>query len=121
MSFNFARVAVASALFGAALSGCIVAPAPGYYADVAVTDVAPPASQYEVVGVAPNPGYIWIGGAWFWEGGRHVWHPGRWEAPRAGYRWVPHTWRREGDRWHMQGGRWEHEGREERHGEREHR
>src|SRR5712675_1704182 len=110
MKLNFARVAVASALFGAALSGCIVAPAPGYYADVAVTEVAPPAPQYEVVG-----------GAWFWEGGRHVWHPGRWEAPRPGYRWVPHTWRREGDRWHMQAGRWEHEGREERHGEREHR
>ena len=121
MKLKSARVAVASALFGAALSGCIVAPAPGYYADVAVTDVAPPASQYEVVGVAPNPGYIWIGGAWFWEGGRHVWHPGRWEAPRAGYRWVPHTWRGEGNRWHMQGGRWEHEGREERREEHERR
>ena len=120
MKLNFAKVAVASALFGAALSGCIVAPAPGYYADVAVTDVAPPAPQYEVVGVAPSPGYIWIGGAWFWEGGRHAWHPGHWEAPRAGYRWVPHTWHQEGGRWHMQGGRWEHEGREQRQ-EREHR
>ena len=64
-----ARVAVASVLLSAALSACVVVPASGYYADVAVTDVAPPAPQYEVVGVAPSPGYIWIGGAWFWEGG----------------------------------------------------
>jgi hypothetical protein len=103
------RLAVASVLLSAALSGCIVAPAPGYYGDVAVTDVAPPPPQYEAVGVAPAPGYIWIGGAWFWEGGRHVWHSGRWEAGRPGYRWVPHTWRRDGNRWHMQGGRWERE------------
>src|ERR1700719_3853865 len=105
MKPNPPKVAVASLLLSAALSGCIVAPAPGYYGDVAVTEVAPPPPQYEVVGVAPTPGYIWIGGAWFWEGGRHVWHPGR---------WVPHTWRREGARWHMQGGRWEREGRERR-------
>ena len=31
------RLAVASLLLSAALSGCIVAPAPGYYSDVAVT------------------------------------------------------------------------------------
>ncbi|TLY76741.1 MAG: hypothetical protein E6K43_01255 [Gammaproteobacteria bacterium] len=117
MKLSSVRVALAGALLSAALSGCIVAPAPGYYADVAVTEVAPPAPQYEVVGVAPAAGYIWIGGAWFWESGRYGWRPGRWEAPRPGYRWVPHTWRREGNRWHMQGGRWERgrrEGREER-------
>jgi len=108
------RLAVASVLVSAALSGCIVAPAPGYYADVAVTEVAPPPPQYEVVGVAPAPGYIWIGRAWFWEGGRHAWHPGHWDAPRPGYRWVPHTWRRDGNRWHMQGGRWERQQRERR-------
>jgi len=107
MKPNSATVAVASALLSAALSGCVVAPAPGYYADVAVTEVAPPPVQYEVVGVAPTPGYIWIGGAWFWEGGRYAWHPGHWEAPRPGYR--------------MQGGGWEREGREEHREEHEHR
>jgi len=107
MKLNSAKVAVASALLSAALSGCVVAPAPGYYADVAVTEVAPPPVQYEVVGVAPTPGYIWIGGAWFWEGGRYAWHPGHWEAPRPGYR--------------MQGGGWEREGREEHREEHEHR
>jgi hypothetical protein len=39
MKLISAKVAVASALLSAALSGCIVAPAPGYYADVAVTEV----------------------------------------------------------------------------------
>jgi hypothetical protein len=56
MKLNFATVALASALFGAAVSGCVVVPARGYYADVAVTEVAPPPPQYEVVGVAPAPG-----------------------------------------------------------------
>src|SRR5437588_2832579 len=70
--------------------------------------------RYEVVGVAPAPGYLWISGAWLWERGRYAWHPGRWEAPRPGYRWVPHAWRREGNRWHMEGGRWEREEHERR-------
>src|SRR5580658_9370343 len=88
-------------LAASALTACMenTRPAPGYaYApgyveqDIAVSDVAPPPPQEEVIGVAPSPGYFWIGGVWFWEGGQHVWHPGRWQAPRAGYRWVPHHW-----------------------------
>ena len=119
MRFGSCKIAVACLVVGAALTGCVVAPAPGYYrAGVVVSNVEPPPPQYEVVGVAPVPGYIWIGGAWFWEGGRYAWRPGHWEAPRPGYRWVPHTWRREGDRWHMEGGRWEGERREERREER---
>src|SRR5438874_12277632 len=114
MNPSTVKVPLAGALLSAVLCGSILTAAPGYYADAAVPEVAPPAPQYEVVGVAPAPGYIWIGGAWFWEGGRYAWHPGRWEASRPGYRWVPHTWRREGNRWHMQGGRWDREGREER-------
>ena len=38
MKLSSVRVALADALLSAALSGCIVAPAPGYYADVAVTE-----------------------------------------------------------------------------------
>jgi len=71
MKLNFARVAVASALFGAALSGCVVAPA-RLLRRCCSDRGGPTRPQYEVVGVAPTPGYIWIGGAWFWEGGRHV-------------------------------------------------
>src|ERR1700756_165810 len=85
------RVAVAAALLTAALSACVVAPAPGYYGGEVVY-AAPPALQYEAVGVAPAPGYFWVGGGWFWEGGRYAWRPGHWAAPRPGYHWVPRTW-----------------------------
>ncbi len=76
---------VAAAVLGLAsvmLAGCVVAPAPGYYEGGPVM-VAPPAPQVEVVGAAPGPGYLWVGGYWNWVGGRHVWVPGRWEAPAA--------------------------------------
>ena len=64
-------------LSGALLGGCVVAPAPGYYGGGAVVTVAPPAPQYEVVGVAPTPGFVWFGGYWNWVGGtsRVGWRP----------------------------------------------
>lgn len=99
------KMAVAGALMSVALSACIVAPAP--YRSEVVAYQEPPPVQYEAVGVAPYPGYFWIGGAWFWEGGRYAWHSGHWERPRPGYRWASHSWRREGDRWRMQPGHWE--------------
>ena len=110
------RTALAGLLAAASLTACVdeTRPAPAYgveaqggYVDLAVTDEAPPPPQEEVVGVAPGPGYFWIGGVWFWEGGRHVWHPGRWEAEREGFRYVPHHWDNEGGRWHLRGGTWE--------------
>ncbi|HEV8689869.1 MAG TPA: hypothetical protein VGQ91_06215 [Ideonella sp.] len=96
---------------GAMLSACVVAPpyyAAGYeggYYDGAVA-VAPPAPQYEVVGVAPAPGYFWIGGYWGWRGGRHVWVDGRWERSRPGYRYEPHGWQRGPQGWRESPGRW---------------
>jgi hypothetical protein len=98
------RVTLAAALLSAALSACVVAPAPGYYGEAVYT--APPALQVETIGVAPAPGYFWIGGGWFWEGGRYGWHPGYWSAPRAGYRWVPREWARVGGGWRVRGGVW---------------
>jgi hypothetical protein len=105
MRVNSLRVAAAAVVLTAALSACIVAPAPGYYGETVYT--APPALQYEAVGVAPAAGYFWIGGGWFWEGGRYAWHPGYWAAPRAGYRWVPRGWERAGSGWHAREGHWE--------------
>jgi len=97
--------ALASTMLLTALSGCIVAPAPGYAAVVAYE--APPPLRYEVVGVAPAPGYFWVSGAWFYSGGHYRWHGGYWEAPRPGYHWVPHAWTRESNAWAMHPGRWE--------------
>jgi hypothetical protein len=104
MTRSYFRIAAAGVLLSVALSGCIVAPAPGPVGVVAYS--APPAPQVEVVGVAPTPGYFWVGGNYFWEGGRYAWHPGYWQAPRPGYRWVPHAWTRAGNGWRMSPGHW---------------
>jgi len=90
---GFKAAAIALLTLGAtALSGCIVAPARPYYAEEPVM-VAPPPPQAEVIGVAPAPGLVWVGGYWNWVGGRHVWVGGRWEAPPPGYHaWVAHRW-----------------------------
>jgi hypothetical protein len=105
MKLVSAKLVIAGALLCVALSGCVVAPAPGYGEVVAYQ--APPPVQVETIGVAPVPGYFWIGGAWFWEGGRYAWHPGHWSAPRPGYHWVGHAWTRSGSGWHMRPGHWE--------------
>ena len=66
------------------VSGCVVreyqappppppqpaeAPPPGAEVDV---DAPPPPDQDVVVGVAPGPDYVWVGGYWGWYGGRWV-------------------------------------------------
>jgi hypothetical protein len=108
MKLTSAKNALAGLVLAAALSGCVVAPVPGPYGNAVVTYSAPPAPQVEVVGVAPTPGYFWVGGSWFWEGGRYAWHPGFWQAPRPGYRWVPHNWARAGGGgWRMEPGHWQ--------------
>ena len=93
-------------LAGALLGGCVVAPAPGYYGGGAVVTVAPPTPQVEVVGVAPYPGYVWMGGYWNWVGGQHVWVAGHWGPGRAGYHWVPHQWVAARGGWRMAPGHW---------------
>jgi hypothetical protein len=106
MSFTRTRLALAAATLSAALSACIVAPAPGYYAGPVVA-AAPPPVQYEpVVGVAPGPGFFWVGGWWAWGGARYVWHPGYWQGPRAGYHWVAHGWARGPGGWRETPGHW---------------
>jgi hypothetical protein len=105
MSFAYFRLALAAALLGTGLSGCIIAPEPAYEGDVVYE--APPAVRYEAVGVAPSPGYFWIGGNWFWDGGHYGWRGGHWEAPRQGYRWHQDRWHRVGKGWRHEPGRWD--------------
>jgi hypothetical protein len=97
-------VAGIAVLSGALLGGCVVAPAPGYYGGVVT--VAPPAPQVEVVGVAPQPGFVWVGGYYNWVGGRYTWVGGHWDGGHRGYHWVPHAWVRGGGGWRMQRGHW---------------
>lgn len=102
------RSLVGLALGGAlafTLGGCVVEPIqPRFVGEVVLN--APPPAQAEVIGVAPVPGYVWIGGYWNWVGGRHVWVSGHWAAPRSGYYWVPHVWVHTGVGWHLREGYW---------------
>jgi hypothetical protein len=112
------------AAFAAALGGCVVVPAHrgyggygGYRSEPVYSGdrdeyvaAAPPPVQYEVVGVAPHPGWFWISGFWTWRANRHVWIGGRWEAPRHGYRYQPHRWEpiSQGRGWRERHGGWNH-------------
>jgi hypothetical protein len=101
------RASLASGLLlSVALGGCVVVPDQRHYAG-GVVMVAPPAPRVEVIGVAPTPGYVWLGGYWNWVGDRHEWVPGHWVAGRPGHHWVAHQWVRQGDGWHMRPGHWE--------------
>lgn len=88
-----------------ALGGCIVEPARyGYASEVVVA--APPAPVVETYGVAPGPGFFWMGGYWNWVGGRHVWVGGHWAEGRPGYRWEPHAWVHVNGGWRLREGHW---------------
>jgi YXWGXW repeat-containing protein len=104
--WSTASVIAAGLVCCAALSACIVAPARPYYGEEMVA-VAPPPPREEVIGVAPGPGYFWIGGYWGWVGGRHEWVGGHWEAPRGGQHWVAHQWVHEEHGWRQRPGHWE--------------
>ena len=84
---NSRKSLIATAIFGLAmaiaLAACVVVPDQGHYAG-GVVMVAPPVPRVEVVGVAPSPGYVWIGGYWNWVGGRHEWVAGRWAPGQTG-------------------------------------
>ena len=73
-----------------------------------VTEAPPPPQEDVVIGVAPAPDYVWVGGywarrssGWVWVGGRWVapprpgvvWVPGRWEPHPRGHVWVSGHWR----------------------------
>jgi hypothetical protein len=90
---------VASAL--ALTSGCVVAvrpvPAPVVYEQPVgyaqpgevIVDQDPPAPVYETVGIAPGPGFFWIGGYYHWSGARWVWYRGHYERPpHPGAAWI---------------------------------
>ena len=117
LSLSFARRLTPALLLGGAaalLTGCVVAPYPGYSTyggDMVAGDVyapmAPPPLRTEVIPVAPAPGYVWIGGSWGWGGGRYNWNPGRWSMPpRAGYGWHQGGWSHGPRGWHGGGGHW---------------
>ena len=97
---------VALSVIAMTLCACVIVPDQRHYAD-GVVMVAPPPPREEVIGVPPEPGYVWLGGYWGWVGNRHEWMPGHWAAPRPGHHWVTHQWVRQGDGWRLRPGHWE--------------
>ena len=73
-----------------------------------VIRVAPPAPvRIGVVGVAPAPGFVWVGGYHAWQGGAYVWVPGAWvRPPRPRAFWVRPYYRRVRGGWMFVPGRW---------------
>lgn len=114
----FLRAAAGAAALASVLaltSGCVVAvrPAPvatvyAEPAEVVVTE-APPAPVVEVIGVAPGPGFIWIGGYYHWTGGRWAWYRGHYERPpHPGAVWVRARYELRGARRVYIRGYWRH-------------
>jgi hypothetical protein len=77
-------------------------------AEVYVDEAPPPPREEVIVGVAPGPSYLWVGGYWarhrsnwYWVQGRWaarphptaIWVSGRWESRGRGHVWVGGRWR----------------------------
>lgn len=90
---------------GSAGNGAQVAPVT--QPEVVYVQQAPPPPRVEVIGVAPGPGYVWVGGEWGWNGG-WAWSSGRWCAPAYGHSvWIGGRWENAGHRgWRHHPGHW---------------
>jgi len=76
-------------------------------AEIYVHEAPPPPREEVIVGVAPGPSYVWVGGYWTWHRSSWYWVQGRWAArPHPSAVWVPGRWetRSRGHVW--LGGRW---------------
>ncbi len=74
---------------------------------VAVVRPAPPAPRYEVTGVAPFPGAVWIQGHWVYRYGAWRWMRGHWaRRPWGGAVWIKGYWRETPNGWRWIPGHW---------------
>src|SRR5262245_58879663 len=75
--------------------------------EVYVNDAPPSPREEVIVGVAPGPGYVWVGGYWSWHNSNWYWVGGRWVArPRPSAVWFPGHWEPRGRGHAWVGGHW---------------
>jgi len=88
--------------FSLLLASCV----PGGYWETTTT-VAPPTPYVEYANPAPQSGYVWVDGYWWWDGSSYVWVQGHWGVPpTAGYVWVNGGWVDQGGSYVYVYGRW---------------
>ena len=104
-SLPAARALLAAMALSLTVSACVVGP-PGAYYEGGYVSIAPPPPRVEYYGVAPGPGYLWLGGYWRWTGRRYAWVGGHWGRYRPGYNWVPDRWARGPHGWRHERGHW---------------
>jgi len=76
-------------------------------AQTVIRKAPPPPARVGVVGVAPGPGYVWVGGYQRWTGTKYVWVAGRWvRPPRPGVVWVQPRYVHKGSTWVFYKGYW---------------
>jgi hypothetical protein len=82
-------IMLTSALF--CINGCVVRPARPVEAEVEVS-AEPPPPIVETIPAAPDPAFVWIGGAWAWHD-HWVWEHGHYaRPPHPGAVWAPHRY-----------------------------
>lgn len=95
---NFTRAVLCGALLLGSVAGV---------AQTVIRVAPPPPARVGVVGVAPGPGYVWIGGYQSWNGSRYVWVAGRWvRRPRPNAVWVAPRYVHRGGGWVYYKGYW---------------
>jgi hypothetical protein len=68
--------------------------------------VAPPATRFEIIGVAPSARHFWAPGYYRYNGREHIWVAGRWELRRNGFEFIGPHWVRRFGRFEYIPGHW---------------
>ncbi|MGI8966392.1 MAG: hypothetical protein ACR2H1_09955, partial [Limisphaerales bacterium] len=106
------NILIVTGITAAVFTGCVerrvVVREPAVVREEVVVTEEPPAPQVEVVGVAPSPNHVWIGGYWVRSGNRWTWRKGHWELrPHRFATYVPGGWHRSHGGWVWRTGHWQ--------------
>lgn len=78
--------------------------------NIGVEGPPPPPRQEVIIGVAPGPDFVWVGGFWDGSPGHYAWVGGHWDRPPHGHEhgvWMAPHWDRDHDgHYHQVRGEW---------------